>query len=153
MHTESGLLHCGRLLVQAEECLSCWIGKLVRSHLAMRSPWAPQREEKLSSTMSGAHASLSSQYQFFMSLQFEIYSFLLSWLTKGTMHACGLTQRFCCRFAYPSRPDVQVLKGLSLRVQRGQKFALVGASGGGKSTIVNLIQRFYDPQVHSILHM
>ena len=69
------------------------------------------------------------------------------------MHVCGLTQRFCCRFAYPSRPDVQVLKGLSLRVQRGQKFALVGASGGGKSTIVNLIQRFYDPQVHFILHM
>lgn len=53
------------------------------------------------------------------------------------------------RFAYPSRPDVQVLKGLSLHVQRGQKFALVGASGGGKSTIVNLIQRFYDPQVRS----
>lgn len=53
------------------------------------------------------------------------------------------------RFAYPSRPDVEVLKGLSLHVERGQKFALVGASGGGKSTIVNLIQRFYDPQVGS----
>ncbi len=51
-----------------------------------------------------------------------------------------------CRFAYPSRPDVDVLKGLYLQVQPGQKFALVGASGGGKSTIVNLIQRFYDPQ-------
>ena len=50
-------------------------------------------------------------------------------------------------FSYPSRLDVQVLKGLSLHVQKGQKFALVGASGGGKSTIVNLIQRFYDPQV------
>lgn len=53
-----------------------------------------------------------------------------------------------CRFAYPSRPDVDVLKGLSLHVHPGQKFALVGASGGGKSTIVNLIQRFYEPQVH-----
>lgn len=52
-----------------------------------------------------------------------------------------------CRFAYPSRPDVQVLKGLNLHVNSGQKFALVGASGGGKSTIVSLIQRFYDPQV------
>ena len=42
---------------------------------------------------------------------------------------------------------MQVLQGLNLHVQSGQKFALVGASGGGKSTIVSLIQRFYDPQV------
>ena len=51
------------------------------------------------------------------------------------------------RFAYPSRPDVQVLRGLSLHVAPGLKVALVGPSGGGKSTIVALIQRFYDPQV------
>ena len=57
------------------------------------------------------------------------------------------TMHLPCRFAYPSRPDVQVLQGLSLHVKSGQKFALVGASGGGKSTIVSLIQRFYDPQV------
>ena len=56
----------------------------------------------------------------------------------------------CCRFAYPSRPDVQVLKGLSLQVNPGQKFALVGSSGGGKSTIVSVIQRFYDPQVQTM---
>lgn len=55
------------------------------------------------------------------------------------------------RFAYPSRRDVQVLKGLSLHVEPGRKFALVGSSGGGKSTIVNLIQRFYDPQVRLIV--
>ena len=58
-----------------------------------------------------------------------------------------LTVQSPCRFAYPSRPDVQVLQGLNLHVKSGQKFALVGASGGGKSTIVSLIQRFYDPQV------
>ena len=40
-----------------------------------------------------------------------------------------------------------MLKGLNLNVSPGQKFALVGSSGGGKSTIVSLIQRFYDPQV------
>jgi energy-coupling factor transporter ATP-binding protein EcfA2 len=51
------------------------------------------------------------------------------------------------RFAYPSRPDVTVLRGLNLHVPPGRKVALVGPSGGGKSTIVNLIQRFYDPQV------
>ena len=51
------------------------------------------------------------------------------------------------RFAYPSRPDGTVLRGLNLHVPPGRKVALVGPSGGGKSTIVNLIQRFYDPQV------
>ncbi len=42
-----------------------------------------------------------------------------------------------------------MLKGLNLHVNPGQKFALVGSSGGGKSTIVSLIQRFYDPQVEA----
>lgn len=51
------------------------------------------------------------------------------------------------RFAYPSRPDINVLRGLSLHIHPGLKVALVGPSGQGKSTIVNLIQRFYDPQV------
>ncbi|KAJ7322287.1 hypothetical protein JRQ81_018574 [Phrynocephalus forsythii] len=48
-------------------------------------------------------------------------------------------------FNYPSRPDVQVLKGLNLKVSSGQTVALVGSSGCGKSTTVQLIQRFYDP--------
>ncbi|XP_048881500.1 ATP-binding cassette, sub-family B (MDR/TAP), member 4 [Brienomyrus brachyistius] len=49
-------------------------------------------------------------------------------------------------FRYPSRPDVQVLRGMSLRVNSGQTLALVGSSGCGKSTTVQLLQRFYDPQ-------
>nr|XP_009929666.1 PREDICTED: ATP-binding cassette sub-family B member 5 [Opisthocomus hoazin] len=48
-------------------------------------------------------------------------------------------------FSYPSRPDVQILKGLNLKVQTGKTIALVGASGCGKSTTVQLLQRFYDP--------
>ena len=40
---------------------------------------------------------------------------------------------------------VQVLKNVSLHIPPGRKVALVGPSGGGKSTIVNLVQRFYDP--------
>ncbi|PAV82879.1 hypothetical protein WR25_21147 [Diploscapter pachys] len=47
-------------------------------------------------------------------------------------------------FNYPSRPDVQVLKGLNVRVNRGQTVALVGASGCGKSTVVSLLLRYYD---------
>ena len=50
-------------------------------------------------------------------------------------------------FSYPARPSVRVLQGLSARVRPGQTLALVGASGCGKSTVVSLIERFYDPQV------
>ncbi|CAK4987596.1 unnamed protein product [Aphanomyces euteiches] len=49
------------------------------------------------------------------------------------------------RCAYPSRPDVEVAAGYSLSIPAGQKIALVGSSGCGKSTIVSLLERFYDP--------
>ncbi|XP_037800229.1 ATP-dependent translocase ABCB1-like [Penaeus monodon] len=49
------------------------------------------------------------------------------------------------RFNYPSRPDVRVLQGVSLSIEPGQTVALVGSSGCGKSTCIQLIQRFYDP--------
>lgn len=47
-------------------------------------------------------------------------------------------------FSYPTRPDIQVLKGLNIEVRPGQKVALVGTSGAGKSTIVQLLLRFYE---------
>jgi ABC transporter fused permease/ATP-binding protein len=50
------------------------------------------------------------------------------------------------RFAYPTRPDVTVLKGLELTIEPGEVVALVGPSGSGKSTVAALISRFYDPQ-------
>ena len=49
-------------------------------------------------------------------------------------------------FRYASRPEVEVLKGISFVAQPGEKIALVGPSGSGKSTIISLILRFYDPQ-------
>uniref|UniRef100_A0A8C4WTK2 ATP-binding cassette sub-family B member 5 n=1 Tax=Gopherus evgoodei TaxID=1825980 RepID=A0A8C4WTK2_9SAUR len=48
-------------------------------------------------------------------------------------------------FNYPTRPDVQVLQGLNINVEKGQTLALVGSSGCGKSTVVQLLERFYDP--------
>ena len=49
------------------------------------------------------------------------------------------------KFNYPSRSNVPVLQGLSLNFPAGKTSALVGVSGSGKSTIVSLIERFYDP--------
>jgi ATP-binding cassette subfamily B (MDR/TAP) protein 8 len=47
-------------------------------------------------------------------------------------------------FSYPLRPDVEILRGLNLRLKCGTVTALVGASGAGKSTIVQLLSRFYE---------
>jgi ATP-binding cassette subfamily B protein len=49
------------------------------------------------------------------------------------------------RFTYPSRPEVEVLRGVSLHARPGQKIALVGPSGAGKSTLISLLLRLYEP--------
>uniref|UniRef100_A0AAR2KBQ4 ATP-binding cassette, sub-family B (MDR/TAP), member 11a n=1 Tax=Pygocentrus nattereri TaxID=42514 RepID=A0AAR2KBQ4_PYGNA len=56
-----------------------------------------------------------------------------------------------CRFTYPSRPDIQVLRGLEVSVSPGQTLAFVGSSGCGKSTSVQLLERFYDPDEGQVL--
>ena len=49
-------------------------------------------------------------------------------------------------FSYPTRTDVEVLKGINFEIKPGQVMALVGSSGGGKTTIASLLPRFYEPQ-------
>ncbi|EEU41025.1 uncharacterized protein NECHADRAFT_91240 [Fusarium vanettenii 77-13-4] len=54
------------------------------------------------------------------------------------------------RFSYPLRPSIPVLRGLNLSIKKGQFVAFVGASGCGKSTMIALLERFYDPSTGSI---
>ena len=55
------------------------------------------------------------------------------------------------KFAYPSKPDVPILKGVNIEVKTNQIVALVGASGCGKSSIIGLLERFYDPDSGKVI--
>lgn len=55
------------------------------------------------------------------------------------------------RFAYPTRPDLPVLRNLNLKIHRSQTVGIVGASGCGKTTIITLLERFYDIDSGQIL--
>uniref|UniRef100_A0A8C1WEB2 ATP-binding cassette, sub-family B (MDR/TAP), member 11a n=1 Tax=Cyprinus carpio TaxID=7962 RepID=A0A8C1WEB2_CYPCA len=72
-------------------------------------------------------------------------------LSKTEGHSWGRIEFKGCRFTYPSRPDIQVLRGLEVSVHPGQTLAFVGSSGCGKSTSVQLLERFYDPDEGQVL--
>lgn len=50
------------------------------------------------------------------------------------------------RFTYPTKSEIEIIKGPCINVQKNKTVALVGSSGSGKSTIIQLIERFYDPK-------
>ena len=54
-------------------------------------------------------------------------------------------------FSYPARPEQTIFKGLSLKIEAGKTIALVGQRGSGKSTVIGLIERLYDPLEGSVL--
>lgn len=63
----------------------------------------------------------------------------------------GAIELRCVSFKYPTRPDVQIFRNLCLSIPSGKTVALVGESGSGKSTVIALIERFYDPDSGHVL--
>lgn len=64
---------------------------------------------------------------------------------RGDIQLCDV------HFSYPARPNEQIFRGFSLFIPSGTTAALVGQSGSGKSTVISLIERFYDPQAGQVL--
>ncbi|KAF5460338.1 hypothetical protein F2P56_020216 [Juglans regia] len=64
---------------------------------------------------------------------------------EGTIELRGV------QFSYPSRPEVLIFKDFNLRVRSGKSMALVGQSGSGKSSVISLILRFYDPTAGRVM--
>ncbi|XP_030947827.1 ABC transporter B family member 4-like isoform X10 [Quercus lobata] len=63
----------------------------------------------------------------------------------------GEIKLFHVSFKYPSRPDIQIFKDLHLTIRAGKTIALIGESGSGKSTVISLLERFYDPDSGHII--
>ena len=70
---------------------------------------------------------------------------------KSSARLAGAVKFDHVSFRYPSRPDLPVLRALSLEAKPGERIALVGPSGAGKSTIVSLLLRFYEPETGGLL--
>ncbi|KAK9491115.1 P-loop containing nucleoside triphosphate hydrolase protein [Lipomyces doorenjongii] len=76
-----------------------------------------------------------------------------SWSEEGKVpqNVQGDIEFVDVHFRYPTRPEVPVLRGLNMKIQKGQYVALVGASGCGKSTTISLIEEFYQPLAGAVL--
>lgn len=71
--------------------------------------------------------------------------------TTVSKHFNGDIEYRGVHFSYPSRKDIEVLKGININAKKGEKIALIGTSGSGKSTIIQLLMRFYSTDGGKIL--
>ena len=85
------------------------------------------------------------EYFYFMSIIIRNFSGERPRKCEGQVTIKGV------EFTYPTRPDIKILKGLTVSVEPGQTLALVGQSGCGKSTLIQLLERFYDSDEGRIL--
>lgn len=69
---------------------------------------------------------------------------------KGMAKGGGSVELRSVSFRYPARPEVQVFNQFSLKVEPGRSLALVGQSGSGKSTVISLVERFYDVEAGQV---
>ncbi|XP_037635009.1 ATP-binding cassette sub-family B member 9 [Sebastes umbrosus] len=71
--------------------------------------------------------------------------------TEAPESCTGVVEFKDIKFAYPTRPDVEILKGVSFTLRPGEVTALVGPSGSGKTSCVSLLENFYPPQQGQVL--
>lgn len=81
----------------------------------------------------------------------EVPEELIRSSSKSSKNLTGNIEFKAVHFAYPTRADKTVLEEISFKIRAGQRVAIVGSSGAGKSTIASLLFRFFDPERGSIL--
>ncbi|XP_030541530.1 ABC transporter B family member 13-like isoform X2 [Rhodamnia argentea] len=72
-------------------------------------------------------------------------------MSKMVLNVRGHIEFRSVSFRYPTRPDIRIFEDLNLKVAAGKSLAVVGQSGSGKSTVISLVMRFYDPFSGSVL--
>ncbi len=95
---------------------------------------------------------IKNLYYIYIPVVISLLSFLSSYYLGDKLEKVkGSIELRDVRFHYPTRTEAQVFNGFNLRVKAGKVVALVGPSGSGKSSVVSLLERFYDPQEGQVL--